>query len=53
MFDPAEETEPDWDAEIREDMVAECTKYGRVAHIYVDKASLVRARTGAGCVCVS
>ncbi|KAE8696248.1 ribonuclease P protein subunit p25-like protein-like [Hibiscus syriacus] len=43
MFDPATETEPDFDMEIKEDVEEECSKYGRVKHIYVDKNS-------AGCV---
>ncbi|TYG75729.1 hypothetical protein ES288_D03G055900v1 [Gossypium darwinii] len=43
MFDPATETEPDFDLDIKEDVEEECSKYGRVKHIYVDKNS-------AGCV---
>ncbi|KAA3457325.1 RNA-binding 39 [Gossypium australe] len=43
MFDPATETEPDFDLDIEEDVEEECSKYGRVKHIYVDKNS-------AGCV---
>ncbi|XP_022750996.1 RNA-binding protein 39-like [Durio zibethinus] len=43
MFDPATETEPDFDLEIKEDVEEECSKYGRVKHIHVDKNS-------AGCV---
>jgi RNA-binding protein 39 len=35
MFDPATETEPDWDKEIKEDVVAECK--GNVLHAYVEK----------------
>lgn len=37
MFNLAEETEPDWDQEIAEDVEAECSKYGRVRHIHVEK----------------
>ncbi|MBA0851770.1 hypothetical protein Goshw_025612 [Gossypium schwendimanii] len=37
MFDPATETEPDFDLDIKEDVEEECSKYGRVKHIYVDK----------------
>ncbi|XWS41425.1 hypothetical protein CRYUN_Cryun17cG0080700 [Craigia yunnanensis] len=37
MFDVATETEPDFDFEIKEDVEEECSKYGRVKHIYVDK----------------
>ncbi|XP_044469984.1 RNA-binding protein 39-like [Mangifera indica] len=39
MFDPAAETDPDFDSEIQEDVEAECSKYGRVKHIHVDKNS--------------
>jgi RNA-binding protein 39 len=42
MFDPAEETERDWDIELREDVKAECEeKYGRVVDIHVAKESAV------------
>ncbi|PON83538.1 Splicing factor-like protein [Trema orientale] len=43
MFDPATEVEPDFDVDIKEDVEEECSKCGRVIHIYVDKNS-------AGCV---
>lgn len=43
MFDPGTETEPDFDVDIKEDVEEECSKCGRVIHIYVDKNS-------AGCV---
>ncbi|XP_022978011.1 RNA-binding protein 39-like isoform X3 [Cucurbita maxima] len=43
MFDPSMETAPDFDLEIKEDVEEECSKYGHVKHIYVDKNS-------AGCV---
>jgi len=39
MFDPANERDPNWDLEIKEDVVEECNKHGGVQHIYVDKAS--------------
>ncbi|XP_019097901.1 PREDICTED: RNA-binding protein 39 isoform X2 [Camelina sativa] len=39
MFDPATETDPEFDLEIREDVKEECSRYGRVSHIYVDKNS--------------
>lgn len=39
MFDPATETEPDFDLDIKEDVEEECSRYGRVKHIYVDKNS--------------
>ncbi|KAK7856545.1 uncharacterized protein LOC112027516 [Quercus suber] len=43
MFDPATETDPDFDMDIKDDVEEECSKYGRVKHIYVD-------RNSAGCV---
>ncbi|KAG4391452.1 hypothetical protein GLYMA_05G187000v4 [Glycine max] len=39
MFDPSTETEPDFDIDIKEDVEEECSKYGRVKHIFVDKKS--------------
>ncbi|XP_048426902.1 RNA-binding protein 39-like isoform X1 [Pyrus x bretschneideri] len=39
MFDPATEREPDFDIDIKEDVEEECSKYGQVKHIYVDKNS--------------
>ena len=43
MFNPAEETERDWDTELRDDVKLECeTKYGKVLEIYVEKDSAVR-----------
>ncbi|OIW00454.1 hypothetical protein TanjilG_05804 [Lupinus angustifolius] len=39
MFDPSTETEPDFDLDIKEDVEEECSKYGRVKHIYVHKRS--------------
>ncbi|KAI9349033.1 splicing factor CC1-like protein [Obelidium mucronatum] len=39
MFDPTQETEPDWDTEIRQDVKEECGKYGKIVHIAVDKNS--------------
>lgn len=45
MFDPAEETERDWDIELRDDVKAECEeKYGKVTEIHVAKESAVRIR---------
>jgi len=38
MFDPEEETEPDWDRELAEDVKNECqTKYGDVSWIKVER----------------
>lgn len=33
------ETNPNWDIEIRDDVISECNKHGGVLHVYVDKAS--------------
>lgn len=39
MFDPATESDPEFDLDIRDDVQEECSKYGRVKHIHVDKNS--------------
>ncbi|ESO82785.1 hypothetical protein LOTGIDRAFT_184582 [Lottia gigantea] len=39
MFDPLTETRLNWDQEIRDDVIEECSKHGGVLHIFVDKAS--------------
>ncbi|KAK9803366.1 hypothetical protein WJX73_009745 [Symbiochloris irregularis] len=39
MFDPAEETEQDWDQDIAEEAKEECSKYGGVLHVHVDRNS--------------
>ena len=39
MFDPATETNPGWDSEVRDDVIEECSKYGGVAHIVIDTTS--------------
>ncbi|XP_019199786.1 PREDICTED: RNA-binding protein 39 [Ipomoea nil] len=39
MFDPAMETDPEFDLDIRDDVHEECSKYGAVKHIHVDKNS--------------
>jgi len=39
MFDPASETDINWDLEIRDDVKEECSKYGSVIHIFVDRES--------------
>jgi hypothetical protein len=33
------ETEDNWEAEIADDVGGECSKYGPVQHVYVDKNS--------------
>ncbi|XP_052192533.1 uncharacterized protein LOC127801421 isoform X2 [Diospyros lotus] len=37
MFDPKSETEPDFDLDIKEDVEDECSKFGTLKHIFVDK----------------
>ena len=44
MFDPSNETDPHWELDIRDDVLEECSKYGSVVHIYVDKSSKVCGR---------
>eukprot|EP01114_Cavostelium_apophysatum_P009992 TRINITY_DN2335_c0_g1_i1.p1 TRINITY_DN2335_c0_g1~~TRINITY_DN2335_c0_g1_i1.p1 ORF type:complete len:354 (+),score=98.02 TRINITY_DN2335_c0_g1_i1:487-1548(+) len=39
MFDPASESEPNWDQEIKQDVSEECSKFGSIVHVYVDKDS--------------
>ncbi|EPS59790.1 splicing factor-like protein, partial [Genlisea aurea] len=39
MFDPTTEMDPEFDLDIRDDVHEECSKYGRVKHIHVDKNS--------------
>jgi RNA-binding protein 39 len=39
MFDPAGESDPNWQQEIQEDVSDECRKFGSVVHCYVDKES--------------
>lgn len=39
MFDPSTEEDPDFDLEIREDVMDEVKKFGELLHIYVDKTS--------------
>ncbi|KAK2665613.1 hypothetical protein Ddye_004187 [Dipteronia dyeriana] len=39
MFDPTNETYEDFDMDIKEDVEGECSKFGKVKHIYVEKNS--------------
>ncbi|CAH1415561.1 unnamed protein product [Lactuca virosa] len=39
MYDPAAESDPEFDLDIKEDVGEECSNYGRVKHIYVAKES--------------
>lgn len=36
-FDVLTQTEPDFDQDIKEDVQEECSKFGEVKHIFVDK----------------
>jgi RNA-binding protein 39 len=38
MFNPATETDPEWDLDIKDAVLEECIKSGPVVHIFVDKA---------------
>uniref|UniRef100_A0A1J3CHP1 RNA-binding protein 39 n=1 Tax=Noccaea caerulescens TaxID=107243 RepID=A0A1J3CHP1_NOCCA len=40
MFDPSTETEPDFDLDIKEDVTEECSKFGNLKNIFVDKNSV-------------
>lgn len=42
MFDPAAQTEPNWDLEIADDVRDEASRFGPVSHVFVDKDSKVR-----------
>jgi RNA-binding protein 39 len=39
MFDPAQETEPGWELDVRDDVIDECNNHGGIVHIYIDMAS--------------
>ncbi|GMH41513.1 hypothetical protein BSKO_09423 [Bryopsis sp. KO-2023] len=39
MFNPETETEPSWESDIEDEVKEECSKYGEVLHIHVDKGS--------------
>ncbi|KAK1300335.1 Polyadenylate-binding protein RBP47C [Acorus calamus] len=39
MFDPSTEMDPEFDLDIRDEVQDECSKFGPVKHIYVDKNS--------------
>ncbi|XP_010515913.1 PREDICTED: RNA-binding protein 39-like [Camelina sativa] len=39
MFDPSTETYPYFDVDVREDVIEECSNFGRMKHIYVDTNS--------------
>lgn len=37
MYNPAAETEPDWELEIAEEVQEECGKFGKIEHLHVPK----------------
>lgn len=37
MFDPFAETEPEWDLDVRDDVIEECNTHGGAVHVFVDK----------------
>ncbi|CAA7405225.1 unnamed protein product [Spirodela intermedia] len=39
MFDPSTETDPEFDLDLKEEVQKECSKFGPVKHIFVDKYS--------------
>ena len=41
-FDPSQESDPNWDEEIAADIKEECSKFGQVLFVHVDKNSKVR-----------
>jgi hypothetical protein len=41
LFDPTKETQKDWDVRVKEAVLAECSKFGIVVHIYVVRDSMV------------
>jgi RNA-binding protein 39 len=41
MFNPDEEEGADWDQDIKSDILEECSKYGSIQHIFVEKYSQV------------
>ena len=41
MFTPDEEDNPNWDEEIKSDVMEECSKFGQIHHIFVEKYSQV------------
>lgn len=49
MFDPAQQSGEEWVADLTEDVRDECSKYGKLLHVFVDKDSQVGAGSVAGC----
>lgn len=39
MFDPSSETNSDWESEIKDDVIDECTAHGGAVHVHVDKTA--------------
>ena len=42
MFDPSKENQPDWESDIRDDVLEACAEFGDIVHIHVDVYSQVR-----------
>jgi len=49
MFDPAQQSGEEWVADLTEDVRDECSKYGKLLHVFVDKDSEVGAGSAADC----
>jgi len=39
MFDPAGETNSEWESEIKDDVIDECSAHGGAVHVHVDKSA--------------
>jgi len=39
MFEPSGETNPDWESEIKDDVIDECAAHGGAVHVHVDKTA--------------
>merc|ERR1712228_837735 len=39
MFEPSSETNSDWESEIKDDVIDECTAHGGAVHVHVDKTA--------------
>ena len=48
MVSLCRETEPDWDKDLRDEVLEECSKQGSVLHILVDRESTVGAESVCG-----
>jgi len=39
MFDPTSESNPEWESEIKDDVIDECSAHGGAVHVHVDKTA--------------